>query len=93
MFEKTTTFLIMWSNDSPPANRRNFVQRNEDGQDPFKYIYFVKDTISPWLLVFLWSFLMLLGLYALFEHEYKLWNINVYNKTVDFSIPQNTNVL
>ena len=36
---------------------------------------------------------MLLGLYALFEHEYKLWNINVYNKTVDFSIPQNTNVL
>ena len=83
----------MWSNDSPPANRRNFGQRNRDGQDPFKYIYFVKDTVSPWLLVFLWSFLMLLGLYALFEHEYKLWNINVNNKTVDFSIPQNTNVL
>ncbi len=84
----------MWSHDSPPANRRNCVRRNRDGEDPFKYIYFVKDTISPWLLVFLWSFLMLLGLYVLFEHEYKLWkNINVNNKTVDFSIPQNTNVL
>ena len=83
----------MWSNDSPPANRRNFVEKKRDDQDPFKNVYFVKDPVSPWVIIFLWFFAMLLGLYALFEHEYKLWNINIYNKTVDFSIPQNTNVL
>ena len=80
----------MWSNDSPPANRH---QRNKDVQDPYRNIYFVKDTVSPWVLVFLWFTAMLLGLYALFEHEYKLWNINIYNETVDLSIPQNTTVL
>ena len=42
----------MWSNDSPPANRRYFVVRNKDVQDPFRNIYFVKDTVSPWVLVF-----------------------------------------
>ena len=42
----------MWSNDSPPANRRHFIERNKDVQDPFRNIYFVKDTVSPWVLVF-----------------------------------------
>ena len=83
----------MWSNDSPPTNPRNFVKRKRDAQDYFKNIYFVKDTVSPWVIVFLWFFLMLLGLYMLFEHEYKLWNINVNNKTVVFFISQNTNIL
>ena len=56
----------MWSNDSPPANRRHFIERNKDVQDPFRNIYFVKDTVSPWVLVFFCGLLQCCSVYTLY---------------------------
>ena len=84
--------------DSPPADRHNFRKKKDDQQftnleDYYKNFHLVKDNVSPWVLVFMCLFLMSLALYALFDHEYKLYNVNVNNKTVDSFICQNTSVL
>ena len=83
--------------DSPSADRHNFSKKKDDQQfanlkDFYNDFNLVKESVSPWVLVFMCLFLMSLALYALFNHEYKLYYINVRNKTVDSFLHHNINI-
>ena len=69
--------------DSPRGNK------NEQQITAHNYSYLVEDDVSAGLL----SFLMSLGLFALFEHEYQLYYVNTNNNTNDSFLRHNTNDL
>ena len=65
--------------------RHPLIDRNSTGKkkDDYNNFCLIKEGVLVWILIFMFLFLMSLALYALFDHEYKLWDVNVNNKTVD----------
>ena len=65
--------------DSPTESEDE--QQITTHDDYYYNTHLVIDNVSPWVLIFLYFLLMSLALYALFDHQYQLYNINVNNKT------------
>ena len=85
---KNINILMMSIFDSPPENEN---EQQITAHDFYYNSHLVEDNVSAGLLSFLYLLLMLLGLFALFEHEYQLYYVNTNNNTNDSFLRHNTN--